>query len=130
MNSLRWCFAVWFAVSLLGVMVVFVGVTFLHLQHELRVEKWERAPPDRQDWILHGSYLEAEVEDIAHELWWLALLYVAPVIVLALVTGYYLAKRSFRPVADMNRQLQEINVHSLNQRVRLRCDRRTRSFGR
>ncbi|MFH1496524.1 MAG: histidine kinase dimerization/phospho-acceptor domain-containing protein, partial [Verrucomicrobiota bacterium] len=34
--------------------------------------------------------------------------------------GYYLAKRSFHPVAEMNRQLQNIGAHSLNQRVQLK----------
>ena len=119
MKSLRWRFALWFTLSLLGVMSVFVGVTYLHLRHELRVEKWERAHPDRKDWTLHGSYSEAEVEDIAGELWRLALLYAVPVTLLTLGAGYYLAKRSFQPVAEMNRQLQAIGAHSLNQRVQL-----------
>ncbi|HEY9247514.1 MAG TPA: histidine kinase dimerization/phospho-acceptor domain-containing protein [Rariglobus sp.] len=120
MKSLRWRFALWFTLSLLGVMAVFVGVTYLHLRHELRVERWERAHPDHKDWTLHGSYSEAEVEDIAGELWRLALIYAAPVTLLTLGAGYYLAKRSFQPVAEMNRQLQEIGAHSLNQRVQLK----------
>jgi signal transduction histidine kinase len=120
MKSLRWRFALWFTLSLLGVMTVFVGVTYLHLRHELRIERWERAHPDHQDWTLHGSYSEAEVQDIAGELWRLALLYAVPVTLLTLGAGYYLAKQSFQPVAEMNRQLQDIGAHSLNERVRLK----------
>ena len=74
MNSLRWRIALWFTVSLLAVAAVFVAVTDLHLRHELRVEKWERTEPGQADWTLHGSYSEAEVDDIAGELWRLSLL--------------------------------------------------------
>lgn len=119
MNSLRWRIAVWFAFSLLAVLGVFVGITYTHLQHELRVEKWERARPENGDWKLHGSYSESEVDDIAGELRTLALLYAGPVALLALGIGYYLARRSFAPVAEMKRQLQAIGAHNLQQRVRL-----------
>ena len=120
MNSLRWRMAFWFTGSLLAVMVVFIGITYTHLQHELRIEKWEREQPGQKDWSLHGSYSEAEVDDIAGELWKLSLLYAVPVILLTLTVGYYLAKRSFEPVAEMNRQLQAISAKSLNQRLTLR----------
>jgi signal transduction histidine kinase len=119
MKSLRWRFAVWFTLSLLAVLTVFVGITYTHLQHELRVEKWERTQPGQTDWKLHGSYSESEVDDIAGELRTLALLYAGPVALLALGLGYYLARRSFEPVAVLNRQLQAIGGHSLQQRVRL-----------
>jgi signal transduction histidine kinase len=120
MKSLRWRIALWLTFSLLAVMAVFVGSTYTHLQYELRVEKWERAHPDHQDWTLHGSYSEAEVNDIAGELWRLSLLYAVPVALLTLGVGHYLAKRAFEPVTEMNRQLQAIGAHSLDQRVRLK----------
>ncbi len=120
MKSLRWRIALWFTFSLLAVMAVFVGITYTHLQYELRVERWERTNPDHKDWTLHGSYSEAEVNDIAGELWRLSLLYAVPVTLLTLGAGYYLAKRSFQPVAEMNRQLQAIGARSLDQRMRLK----------
>jgi signal transduction histidine kinase len=119
MRSLRWRVTLWFTFSLLGVIVVFMAVTYTHLRHELRVEKWERSHPDNKEWTLHGSYSEAELNDIMGELWRLSLIYAVPVTLLALSTGYYLAKRSFQPVAEMNHQLQTIGAHSLNQRVQL-----------
>jgi signal transduction histidine kinase len=124
MKSLRWRIALWFALSIVAVLGVFVAVTYLHLRHELRVERWERAHAGRADWTLHGSYSEAEVDDIAGELGRLSLIYALPVAALALGIGYLLARRSFTPVADLNRQLQAIGAHSLTQRVRLaRADR-------
>lgn len=119
MKSLRWRIALWFTVSLLAVLGVFVGITYTHLRHELRVEKWERAHAEQGDWTLHGSYSESEVNDIAGELWQLSLIYAGPVALLSLGLGYYLARRSFQPVAAMSRQLQAIGGRNLQQRVQL-----------
>jgi signal transduction histidine kinase len=119
MKSLRWRIALWFTLSLLAVLGVFVVITYTHLQHELRVEKWERTQPGHGDWALHGSYSESEVNDIAGELWQLSLYYAGPVALLALGLGYYLSRRSLQPVAEINRQLQTIGVRNLQQRVRL-----------
>jgi signal transduction histidine kinase len=120
MKSFRWRMAVWFALSLLLVLGVSTGVTYLHLQHELRLEKWEREQPGHADWVLHGSYSKSEVDDIAGELWRLSLFYALPVAGVALGLGYFLATRSLGPLADLNRQLQSIGAGSLGQRVQLR----------
>lgn len=119
MKSFRWRIALWFAISLLGVLAVFMGITYTHLQHELRREKWERAPAGSPAWTLHGTYSDTEVRDIAGELWQLSLYYSVPVALLAIALGYYLATRSLAPVAEMNRQLQSIGTRSLQQRVKL-----------
>jgi len=130
MKSLRLRVAFWFAASIAAVMVVFVGVTFLHLRHELRVEKWERAQSRNADWTLHGSYSESEVADIVGELWSLSLLYAAPVVMLAMAAGYVIARRAFQPVEEMNRQLQRIGASNLGARVDVsRADREIRAIG-
>jgi signal transduction histidine kinase len=124
MNSLRWRMAGWFTLSLLAVLGGFIGVTYLHLQHELRIERWEREHPEHPDWTLHGSYSKSEVDDIAGELWRLSLLYSVPVALLTAGLGYLLASRSLDPLAEMNRQLRSIGAGSLSHRVRLtRADR-------
>lgn len=119
MRSLRWRTAVWFAVSVVAVLGVFLIITHYHLTQELRVERWERAQKENPDWTLHGSYSEAEVDDITGELWRLSLLYALPVPFLALGVGYLLARRSLRPIADLDRQLARIGARSLNQRIQL-----------
>jgi len=119
MKSLRLKVALWFACSVVAVLGVFVGVTYLHLRHELRMEKWERSDPKHSDWTLHGSYSESEVDDIVQELGRLALIYAMPVAILSLAIGYSLARRSFAPVAALNSQLQAIGAQSLKQRVSL-----------
>lgn len=130
MRSLRLRVALWFAASVAAVMLVFVAVTFLHLRHELRVEKWERDLERNKDWALHGSYSEAEVADIVGELWSLSLLYAAPVLLLAMGAGYIVARRAFRPVAEMNHQLQRIGANNLRARLDVtRADRELRDIG-
>lgn len=130
MKSLRLRVALWFAASVAAVMIVFVGVTFLHLRHELRVEKWERNHKGHEDWTLHGSYSESEVADIVGELWSLSLLYAAPVLLLAMGAGYVVARRAFRPVEEMNRQLQRIGASNLSARLDVaRADREFRDIG-
>lgn len=119
MKSLRLKIALWFTVSMLIVLGVFAAITYAHLRHELRVERWERAHPQHPDWTLHGSYSEAEVEDIAGELWRLSLLYALPVGMLAFGIGYLLARRSFRPVAELKQQLSAIGARSLGRRIAL-----------
>lgn len=130
MKSLRLRVALWFAGSVAAVMLVFVAVTFLHLRHELRVEKWERSRERDKDWTLHGNYSEAEVADIVDELWSLSLLYAAPVLVLAMGAGYVVARRAFRPVDEMNRQLQRIGATNLSARLdAAKADREFRDIG-
>ncbi len=124
MKSLKWRITCWFAASLLAVLSVYVAVTYLHLQHELRLEKWERAHPDHSDWVLHGSYSKSEVDDIAGELGRLSLLYAVPVAILALAIGRLFARRSLQPVEALSQQLRSINARSLKDRVQLpRADR-------
>ncbi len=119
MKSLRWRMALWFALSVMAVLAVFVGITHVHLRHELQQEKWERSHPGQPGFVLHGTYSDPEIEDITGELAQLSLLYALPVALLAVGLGYVLARRAFAPVTDMNRQLQAIGARSLDQRVKL-----------
>ncbi len=116
-RSLQTRTTIWFALSTLGVTLVFALVTYFHLRHELTVEKWERAHPDRPDFILHGSYSEDEVDDIAGELLRLSLFYSAAVAIVATGLGAYLSRKSLRPVAAINLQLQTIGATNLASRV-------------
>jgi signal transduction histidine kinase len=119
MRSLRLRLTLWFGVSFVLAVAVFTAVTYVHLRHELVRERWERAHPDHPDWVLHGSYSEAEVQDITHELIKLSLLYSIPFVVAALITSFLLAKKSLRPVADLNAQLQRIGARDLGRKLTL-----------
>jgi signal transduction histidine kinase len=119
MRSFHGRMALWFTLSVLAVTGSFVLVTYLHLDYELRQERWEREHPEHADWTLHGSYSEAEVQDIMGELARLSLVYAVPLMGLALAIGFYFARQSTRPVAAINAQLQDIGARNLHQRLSL-----------
>ena len=117
MKSLRWRLTLWFGVSLLVVVTGLILAAHWHLDYELRQEKWERTTPERPDWILHGSYSDKEVQDILGELVQFWVIVGVPLIGLALVSAYFIARRSDRPVREVNRQLAGLGPATLSQRV-------------
>jgi signal transduction histidine kinase len=117
LNSLRFRLSIWFGASFVAVTTLFLAIAYWHLEHELRQEKWERAHPDHPDWILHGNYSDAEVRDIVGELIKSSLLFSLPMVTAALLVGYCLARRSTRPVAQLNAELQSIDPKNLARRV-------------
>ena len=100
MKALRWRLTLWFALSLLVVVIVLVLSAHWHLDYELRKEQWERTYPTHPDWILHGSFTDKEVHDILGELLQFWLVVGVPVVAVALLAAYFLARRSTQPVRD------------------------------
>jgi two-component system heavy metal sensor histidine kinase CusS len=88
-----------------------------NLREELRYEKWERSPHDGNDWSLHGSYSDAEIDDIVSEMTEFWIMIAVPLVLGALGIGYYLAHKSTAPARDINRQLASIHLDSLERRV-------------
>ncbi len=117
MKSLRFRLTVWFALSLLGVMVALVLSAHWHLDYELRTEKWERTDPAHPDWILHGSFTDQEVHDILSELLSFWAVVGLPLAGLAVLAAYGLARQSTRPVGAVNRQLARMDAANLARRV-------------
>ncbi len=99
--------AIWFGMALVAIVALLIMTAHQHLDHELRLEKWDRTHPKYPGWSLHGSYTDSEVHDILGELmqvWgWIGL----PSLGLALGAGFLLARRSMRPVRSINRALAE-----------------------
>ncbi len=119
MKSLRARLTVWFASGLVLVLVVFVVFTYRLLDAELRQKSWQRDYPNHPDWKLHGSYSDPEVKDIMGELVETSLLYGIPLALATLLLGYWLARKSVKPIAAVNRQLQDIRAQNLSQRIQL-----------
>jgi len=117
-RTLQLRLTLWFALSVLAVGLLFAGITYFHLRHELKVEQWERVHPENPDFILHGTYSAAEIDDIAGHILHISLLISLPIAGLALLLGWYLARKSLRPVASINDQLQQIEVTNLDARIR------------
>lgn len=119
MNSLRVRQTVWFASSLVLVLAVFVVFTYRTLDTELRNKHWQHDYPNHPDWTLHGSYSEEEIQDILGELVETSLLYGLPLALGALLMGYWLARKSVKPIARLNQQLQNIRAPDLSPRIEL-----------
>ncbi|MGZ4964874.1 MAG: histidine kinase dimerization/phospho-acceptor domain-containing protein [Limisphaerales bacterium] len=109
--------ALWFGFSILAIILVFVGFTYHQMTVELTQKHWQRDYPDHPDWKLHGSFSEAEVRDIMGELveGWIG--YSLPMIAVTLVVGYYIARKSLRPIQRVNEQLQRISPKNLDQKI-------------
>lgn len=98
----------WFVGSVVIVLLIYSGLTFYHLRHELRIEQWRRAQGETDIAYLHGSYSQSEVIDITKELFEIAALYALIACVGTMGIGHALAKRSLKPVRQLNAQLQGI----------------------
>jgi len=119
MKSLRWRLAAWFGGSVVLILVAFFGFTHYFLSSELHHKNWQRDYPDHPDWKLHGSYSEAEIDDIMGELIETSLLYGVPLTGVAIFIGFALAHKSLRPIANLNDQLQTIRAPDLSRRIEL-----------
>jgi len=116
-NTLQLRLTLWFAASVLTVTAVFVAISYLHLRHELSVEQRDRVHPGHTGFVLHGTYSKEEVNDIAGHILNVSLMISLPAALFAIFTGGYLARKSLRPVASINSQLQAIKPHQLNDRI-------------
>jgi signal transduction histidine kinase len=117
MKSLRWRLTLWFAASLLVVVVALMGAALWHLDYELRREKWEHTRPSQPDWVLHGSFTDQEVRDILGELAGFWLLVGVPLVGVAMAAAYFIALRSTRPVQQINQQLDRLGAATLSQQI-------------
>lgn len=112
--SFRFRIAAWVVLSctLLIALMMFTG--YRQLEEELREGRKDPTHPGTAEWTIHNSYAEEEIRDILSEMtrsWlWTAL----PVITLSLFAGLLLARRSLRPVHDINRQLSDMRPDSLH----------------
>lgn len=119
MKSLRVRLTVWFGLVFLAIVAAFTLLSHHTLEMELRQKTWQKDYPEHPDWKLHGSFSEEEVQDISSELIESAMLWVVPLAILALASGYWLAYQSLRPIANVNRQLEAKNSSNLREPIAL-----------
>ena len=119
MKSLRLRLMLWFTLSFVGLAAIFMALTYRRLDVELRRGTFQREHEINPNWILRGSYSEAEVEDIMTQLMKSSLIVSLPVLVVILLLGYFIARQSLRPIGKLNRQLQSMGPHTLGRKVEL-----------
>ena len=119
MKSLRSRLTLWYGLGFAVVVAVFIYVPHLTLEKELLQQACNKTYPDLPDWKLHDSMTEAEVEQIADSLLKTSFLMLIPVVAVAVAGGYWLARQSLRPIANVNRQLQSKNPGNLGEPISL-----------
>lgn len=117
--SFRFRIAAWVVASCAVMIAVMMATAHHQLEEELKEGLVDPNHPPREEWMLHNSFSEEEIQDILKELiegWlWVSL----PLVVLSLGGGLLLAKRSLRPVHDINRQVTAMRPDSLHGGIRI-----------
>jgi signal transduction histidine kinase len=112
--SFRFRIAAWVVVSCALLISVMIFTAHRQLEEELRSGRKDPSHPVNPDWVIHNTYAEAEIQDILDELLDIWIWTAAPIMVLSLGAGLLLARRSLRPVHDINRQLSAMRPDSLH----------------
>lgn len=119
MKSLRLRLTVWFGVSFLAVSAVLMGLTYRDINLELHQRHWQKDYPNHPDWTLHGSYTQPEIDDVMEDLISSTVVYLIPLVAAVLVIGYFLARKSLRPIASVNEQLRAISFKNMQRKIEL-----------
>lgn len=112
--SFRFRIAAWVVVSCTLLIAVMMFTGHRELEEELRAGRVDPNHPQMPGWTLHNSLPEEEIRDILGELMEIWLWTGGLVIALSLGAGLLLARRSLRPVHDINRQLSAMRPDSLH----------------
>src|SRR5262249_24616696 len=119
MNSLRVRLTLWFTLGFAALAGIFMFFTYRSLEVQLLRGTFQREDNINPNWILRGSYSEAEVEDIMNQLVQSSLIVSLPFVLVILLLGYLIARQSLRPIEKLNRQLQSVGPGTLGRKVEL-----------
>ena len=112
--SFRFRIAAWAVASCTLLILVMMFSAYRQLEEELRAGRRDETHPKVPGWVIHNTYPEEEIEEILGELVKTWLWTAVPLIGLSLGAGLLLARRSLRPVHDINRQLDAMRPDSLH----------------
>ena len=105
--------AAWFGISLTLLIGLMMVTAHWHLDEELREDRWDRTHPKYPNWVIHGSYTNEEVHDILGELMRTWLWVGTPAVAISLGVGFLLARRSVRPIRQINEQLNKLTPDTM-----------------
>jgi signal transduction histidine kinase len=117
--SFRFRIAAWVVVSCTLLVAVMIFTAHTELEEELRLGRVDRHHEQVPGWELHNSLREEEIQDILGELMETWLWTAAVMIALSLGAGLLLARRSLRPVLDINLQLSAMRPDSLHGGIKI-----------
>lgn len=110
----RFRIAAWVVLSCTILIGVLIASAYFQLEEELREGRRDPSHPQTPGWELHNSYAEEEIEEILGEMMRTWALTSIPLIALSLGAGLLLARRSLRPVHEINNRLGEMRADSLH----------------
>jgi signal transduction histidine kinase len=111
--------AAWFGISFVVLVVVQLLLANKLFDAELRGQNWCQIFPNHPDWVLHGSYSEDEVKNLTRNLTASLLIGSLPVVLLSVGIGFWLARKSLRPIASVNEQLLRKTAATLGEPIRI-----------
>jgi len=117
--SFRFRIAAWVVLSCTLLIAVMMFTGYRQLEEELREGRTDPTHPGTVEWTIHNSYAEDEIRDILSEMTRSWLWTGVTVVALSLFAGLLLARRSLRPVHDINRQLSDMRPDSLHGGIRI-----------
>jgi len=115
--NFRFKVTLWFSISVIVIVSVLLLVAHAHLDEELREDRWDRSHPQFPEWVIHGSFTDAEVQDILDELLWIWLVVGVPLVAASVGIEYWIAVQSVLPVRKINRELSVLSVESLQRGI-------------
>jgi signal transduction histidine kinase len=118
-KSLRSRLTLWYGLGFAVVAAAFIFLLHLTLEKQLLEKTCNKPYPYLPVWKLHDSLTEAETKQIADDLLQTAILWLIPVIIVAVAGGYWLARQSLLPIANVNRQLQAKHPGNLAEPISL-----------
>ncbi|MDR3457287.1 MAG: histidine kinase dimerization/phospho-acceptor domain-containing protein [Verrucomicrobiae bacterium] len=115
MRSMRLRLTLWYGIGFIAVSAAYIFLLYFTVETAL-LQKYDGR---RHPGPANTSLTTAEVHEVAASLVRSALLWVSPVVLVAIAGGYWLARQSLRPIANVNRQLQSKNPGNLGQPISL-----------
>jgi signal transduction histidine kinase len=112
--SFRFRIAAWVVLSCTLLIAVMMITGYRKLEEELREGRQDSTHPGMAEWTIHNSYSEGEIREILSEITRAWLWTGVAVIAFSLGAGLLLARRSLRPVHDINRQLTAMRPDALH----------------
>jgi signal transduction histidine kinase len=119
MKSLRNRMALWFGISFILLMAALLVMANRLFDAELRGQNWCQIFPDHPDWVLHGNYSEAEVKNLTRNLTASMFIGSLPIVALSVGIGFWLARKSLRPIASVNQQLHQKTATNLGEPIQI-----------
>lgn len=117
--NFRLSIAAWFLCAVVAITITLLFAAHIHLDEELRADRWDRSHPEFPGWVIHGSYTDEEVHDILGELMHVRAMVGIPMVVVSAGIGYWIAMLSIQPIHKINQQVKQLDWSGARQGIQV-----------